>query len=187
MYVTANRKLNRTSGISPKQLPNLIKLIFGPKVGPNIIKRTDANNTETTSSFYVNFRLKGNPVGGQIKTTVIAPPSPVATTTIPAIPQQPQSPALSAVAIPGTPILNNHKPIESPDTLKDKKVIIRKTKVIKTEENAKENEISNKLLNAVADEGKKLPTQSVIITKTQLVSLKSMVLENIFLKIFLKF
>ncbi|KAL5287727.1 ARID2 family protein [Megaselia abdita] len=152
MYIAANQKLSRPSGISPKQLPNLLKIIFGPKIGPNIIKRTDANNIETTNTYYVNIKLKVTPIGGQIKTQI--PASPVSLQT--------QSPLVSTTI--STPVLNNHKvSTDSPDPSKDKK-IIRKAKIL---ENAKENDISNKLLHAV-EESRKLPTQSVIITKTQL-------------------
>ncbi|KAL5287735.1 ARID2 family protein [Megaselia abdita] len=154
MYIAANQKLSRPSGISPKQLPNLLKIIFGPKIGPNIIKRTDANNIETTNTYYVNIKLKVTPIGGQIKTQI--PASPVSLQT--------QSPLVSTTI--STPVLNNHKvSTDSPDPSKDKK-IIRKAKIL---ENAKENDISNKLLHAV-EESRKLPTQSVIITKTQLVA-----------------
>lgn len=153
MYIAANQKLSRPSGISPKQLPNLMKIIFGAKIGPNIIKRTDANNVETTNTFYVNIKLKNTPNGGQIKTQPL-PSSPMSVL-------QTQSPVVSTTI--SSPVLNNHK-VDSPD-LKDKK-IIRKAKIL---ENAKENEISNKLLHAV-EESRKLPTQSVIITKTHLVS-----------------
>lgn len=155
MYIAANQKLNRPSGISPKQLPNLMKIIFGAKIGPNAIKRTDANNVETTNTFYVNLKVKTTPIGVQVK--LPAPSSPVSTL-------QTQSPVVSTTI--STPVLNNHKAtVETPDPSKDKK-IIRKTKIL---ENAKENDISNKLLHAV-EESRKLPTQSVIITKTQLVS-----------------
>lgn len=154
MYIAANQKLNRPSGISPKQLPNLMKIIFGAKIGPNIVKRTDANNVETTNSYYVNLKVKTTPIGVQVK--LPTPSSPASLQT--------QSPVVSTTI--STPVLNNHKaPVESPEPSKDKK-IIRKAKIL---ENAKENDISNKLLHAV-EESRKLSAQSVIITKTQLVS-----------------
>lgn len=155
MYIAANQKLNRPSGISPKQLPNLMKIIFGTKIGPNVIKRTDANNAEFANSFYVNLKVKTTPIGVQVK--LPAPSSPLATL-------QTQSPVVSTTI--ATPVFNNHKaPVETPDPSKDKK-FIRKVKIL---ENAKENDISNKLLHAV-EESRKLSTQSVIITKTHLVS-----------------
>lgn len=161
MYIAANQKLKRPSGISPKQLPNLMKIIFGTKIGPNIIKRTDVNNMEITSSYFVNLKVKTTPIGIQVKIPAV-PTTPVAL---------PQNAVVSPMAVT-TPILNNHKVLlETPDISKEN--IVRKAKIL---ENAKENDISNKLLHAVEESRnkilhtvEKLPTQSVIITKTQMV------------------
>ncbi|XP_037913494.1 AT-rich interactive domain-containing protein 2 isoform X3 [Hermetia illucens] len=74
MYLAACQKAGRRGIVSPIHFPQIVRTVLGSNVGPNLIKTTEANGIELNAFYYINIRMRANPMPVQYKVSPMQAP-----------------------------------------------------------------------------------------------------------------